>query len=444
MPDSTLNTLTNVVGQEFKRGGFGANPRDYALGMVFDAPYTLATTGDADVDPWADFKGLLLSGDPDTKPDDLSPLQRGDRQRQLSEFKGRGWSNDELKAYEAKNGPLPPMLMSEGDQQADQWRANREFIDRHLQLEGMRGSDQPWAHTLYGYTQDPEAQSKTVDQLHKENAQNWESKQGRKYGESGWAGALQNPEYTAGWLMNNLLDPGYNAYSYWAHQGTGKDRGGAYQSLVNDPATYRDIKNAANKVSPILPGEPKTPAEKEEKYAQLRGMKNDADPRYKTNATSYDAYYREKYGEYPSYAGSSVHEFLQNLIDPTLLAGAAGAAKGGLSAIGRSLVREGLEEIPMAAGIMGGMTAYNEHQQSLLPKNEQKRVNFSEMFTPGVRDELPDQSQDQFLKWKKEEDAKRVKSLSDAPSVLKTIPGAVPQASGTPYGRMMPRMPIAR
>jgi len=430
MPDPTLNTLTNVVGQEFKRGGFGANPRDYALGMVFDAPYTLATTGDADVDPWADFRRLLVSGDPDTKPADLSPLERGQRQRQLSEFKGRGWSNDELKAYEAKNGPLPPMLMSEGDQQADQWRANREFIDRHLQLQGVRDKY-------------PNLNSR-IDVLQNDNAQQRDAKEGRKYGQSGWAGALQNPEYTAGWLMNNLMDPGYTAYSYTAHQGTGKDRGGAYQSLVNDPATYRDIKNAANKVSPILPGDPKTPAEKEEKYAQLQGMKNDADPRYKTNATSYDAYYREKYGEYPSYAGSSLHEFLQNLIDPTIVAGAAGAARGGFSAIGKSLISEGLEEIPMAAGIMGGVTAYNDHQQSFLPKNEQKRVNFSEMFTPGVRDELPDQSQDEFLKWKKAEDAKRVKALSDAPSVLKTIPGAVPQASGTPYGRMMPRMPIAR
>jgi hypothetical protein len=429
MSDPTLNTLTNVVGQEFKRAGLGANPKDYALGMVFDAPY--AMTNDVDANPWDDFRQLLISGDPDTKAADLEPLFKDSRNRQLSEFKGRGWSNDELKAYEAKNGPLPPMLMSEGDQQADQWRANREFIDRHQQLEGMRAQYPQWAQGR-------------IDTLQHDNASNRDAKEGREYGESGWAGALQNPEYTAGWLMNNLLDPGYNAYSCWAHQGTGKDRGGAYQSLVNDPATYRDIKNAANKVSPILPGDPKTPAEKEEKYAQLQGMKDDADPRYKTNATSYDAYYREKYGEYPSYAGSSVHEFLQNLIDPTLLAGAAGAAKGGLSAIGRSLIREGLEEIPMAAGIMGGMTAYNEHQQSLLPKNQQKRVNFSEMFTPGVRDELPDQSQDQFLKWKKEEDAKRVKALSDAPSVLKTIPGAVPQASGTPYGRMMPRMPIAR
>jgi hypothetical protein len=430
MPDPTLNTLTNVVGQEFKRAGFGANPKDYALGMVFDAPYTLATTGDADVEPWAEFKNLLLSGDPDTKPADLSLLERGQRNQQLSEFKGRGWSNDELKAYEAKNGPLPPMLMSEGDQQADQWRANREFIDRHLQLQDVRDKH-------------PNLNNR-IDVLQHDNAQQRDAKEGREYGQSGWAGALQNPEYTAGWLMNNLMDPGYTAYSYTAHQGTGKDRGGAYQSLVNDPATYRDIKNAANKVSPILPGDPKTPAEKEEKYAQLQDLKNAADPRYRTNATSYDAYYREKYGEYPSYAGSSLHEFLQNLIDPTIVAGAAGAARGGFSALGKSLIQEGLEEIPMAAGIMGGITAYQDYKQSFLPKHEQKRVNLSEMFTPGVRDELPDQSQDEFLKWKKAEDAKRVNALSTAPDVLKQVPGAVHKPSGTPYGYMMPRMPIAR
>jgi hypothetical protein len=77
------------------------------------------------------------------------------------------------------------------------------------------------------------------------------------------------------------------------------------------------------------------------------------------------------------------------------------------------------------------MTAYNEFQQYKLPQSERKNVNWSEMMTPGVRDELPDENRTQFENRDKEENAARQEALKTAPSIIKTIPRGI----RNPFGR---------
>lgn len=443
MSSPSIDALTKVSAQELKRAGLGIAPKQQALSLAFENPMYDMTPEDAPGQPFSReaFRGLLKIGDPDTPESELAPAgtsagmaERIARNFQLRDFKGRGWSNDEIKAYESKNGPLPPMILSEGGQQADQWRNNREFVDRYLDLaehgpKELPGQEPGWAQRRTSTLQDAAANQ-------------WQAKEGRQYGESGWAGALENPEYTAGWLMSNLLDPISESYSYGRLDRDGEKRGGWLGALLDDHPKYRSLKAAANKVDPILPGNPKGRDEKEAARRQLLQAAEDASPRSKSGASAYDMYYRNKYGEYPSYAGSTIQQFSQDLMDPTVLLGGMGAK--GVSAIGRALLREGMEEIPMAMAIGGGITAHNEMQQARLPKDQQKRVNFGEMFTPGVRDELPDENREQFGKRYNEEADKRTKALDGAPALLEQIPGAVQRPSYTPYGKMMPRMTIAR
>jgi len=428
MSDATLDTLTKVIGQEFRRAGRGQDPRPAALGMSLGHHPQYKLPGS--VDHWESVRALQQTGNPDASPGELVGETADEtaalmalRQKQMQGFKGRGWSNDEINQYESKNGPLPPMLMSEGSQQADAWQSNRDFVNRLYELEQLKDQHPNWAH-------------QRVEDLKAGAAKEWQGKQGRQYGESGWLGFTQNPEYTLGYLMNNLLDPGSNAYSYGRLNEGGSDRGGFLGALTGDGKTYTDIKAHANKVSPILPGDPKTPQEKEEQFRGLKKLAEDADPRSKTGASAFDMYYRRHHDEYPSYAGSTAWEFGQNMIDPTILLGGVGSK--GLSSLAKALLREAAEEIPLAVGLGAGATAYQEHRKSFLPEGQRNHVNFGEMFTPGVRDELPDENKDQFIQRDRQEQADRRAALDKAKEVLPTIPGNEGRPSGTPYGMMMP------
>jgi len=405
MADPALDAFKQISAQELKRAGLGQNPDNFALdALLGDSDYQIDPGEHTGMDK---LRHLLMAGDPDTDEKDLDSSSMVLRHRQLQDFKGRGWSKDDMDAYEAKNGPLPDKILSQGGQQADSWRNNREFVDRYADLDAMKDGSPSWVPNR-------------VKEVQSQAAQDWQSKVGREYGDSGWGGFMNNPEYTLGNLMSNFLDPIPNAIAYRYTEG-GK---------ASDSLTRMLIQNAAGKVDPILPGNPKTPAEKEQAYKLLKGLMDNSDHRSKSGASAYDHYYRRKHGEYPSYAGSTGQDFLRNMTDPTVALGALGAGKG-IFSIGKALLQEGMEEIPLALTLGGGMTAYNEFQQYKLPQSERKNVNWSEMMTPGVRDELPDENRTQFENRDKEENAARQEALKTAPSIIKTIPRGI----RNPFGR---------
>lgn len=187
-------------------------------------------------------------------------------------------------------------------------------------------------------------------------AQDRAAKEGRRYGESGWAGALQNREYLAGkailggqtfadaaWSQFNDNDPvtspggqkgyyhptlGFVADTSWnpfapdnPHMKTPVGAAltvaaypmGAYMKYANHylprAADRADILAAANKVERILPAG----TDRAEGNRLIEQTAMAAEP-------TFDDAYREKYGEYPSYALSSAATFGNGLIDPTLVA----------------------------------------------------------------------------------------------------------------------------
>lgn len=187
--------------------------------------------------------------------------------------------------------------------------------------------------------------------------------EGRRLGESGYMGALSNPEYAAGNALINYMQPMADAaWSQFSDQSptTKGDETGYYHprdgwspdsswnpmkaksiaaALIAAPAfpfgaahkyafhylpaakDRADVLTAANKVDPVLPAGYDRASGNE----QLRQYAGDD-----AREANFDEWYRKQFGEYPSYALSSAAVFGNGLIDPSLLAGvpAARAAAG--------------------------------------------------------------------------------------------------------------------
>jgi hypothetical protein len=182
------------------------------------------------------------------------------------------------------------------------------------------------------------------------------AKEGRRYGESGWLGALQNREYLAGKAVLGGQTFGDAAYSQFfdIDPVKGKDGetgyhhptlgwvadsswnpltpnnknmqtplgaaltvaafpGGAamkyFTHYLPRAADRADVLAAANKVERILPAG----TDRAEGNRLIEQTAKAAEP-------NFDDVYREKYGEWPSYALSSAATFGNGLIDPTLVA----------------------------------------------------------------------------------------------------------------------------
>lgn len=212
------------------------------------------------------------------------------------------------------------------------------------------------------------------------------AKEGRRYGESGWIGAIQNPEYAFGNVATGLQTTGDAAWSQasdhspdhslgpvrddgtqekitgyhhpifgWVDDGTwdpakSKTTAGAILAsplqgigaaqkflfhYLPAAADRRDMLSAANKVERILPAG----TDRQEGNRLIDQTAQAAEP-------NFDDWYRSKFGENPSYALSSGAVFLNGLLDPTLLAGAP-AAKASVMA-GKALNAFG-------KGLSGGM-----------------------------------------------------------------------------------------
>ena len=262
----------------------------------------------------------------------------------------------------------------------------------------------------------PEGENRELHQNAAANA--WRDKNGRTHGTSGWLGSLQNSEYPLGAMWNYALQPfGDAAHFQFSGQappskdelaaeviagpmarlgGIARRYAGHYLSALN----LASARAAANKVARVLPAG----MDRAEGHAAIERAANAGGP-------NFDEWYRLKYGQYPSYAGSALAVFGNGMMDPSLLvtgpaakaatfvgkalmsAGKAGFGAGGLRGAAlrglyhygesvakdaaplarypmlQAALKEGVEETPANAGIMAALATW--------PKS------IVEAFTPG-------------------------------------------------------------
>lgn len=360
--------------------------------------------------------------------------QRAKRQRAVEgmvfqELQRRGQDGDHVSIAKAlledprgEAGSNFAKFMDETEQPLGGWV--REDVDalgrnpelRELSPEGRRRDmhlrNRQLLHALWNAPEE----NRHVHQNLAANA--WLNEQGRTHGTSGWAGALANPEYMAGHVVEGNNAIGNAAWFQYSGQNPpssaqqasemgAMDRlGGITSRLVGqhipDAMDLRDARAAASKVDPILPAG----MSREEGHAALARLAGATGP-------NYDEAYRIKHGHYPSYLGSTAAVFFNGLLDPTLFtpgigakaatatgvglmkAGTGGLGKAGIRGAasragygyGKSVARaaaplagrgvggaaldEVIEEAPLNAGIMASFAQY-------LPKS------LREALTPGT------------------------------------------------------------
>lgn len=323
----------------------------------------------------AAFADMVEIGNPDTNMEALDdPNTKWDetpapfgmkaedlRKSMLDGYEGRGWSQDDVD----KAGRMPRNReLSPGSRQFQEIDRRNILLKRLIDSQASP-EQEPNTHghitpssrvsdTSFG----PARISKEAvrDRAVKE----FDRTRGQKFGESGYMGAMENPEYLAGRVMNNVLNPMVDRLQYYIHDG----------DSMADSRVHRDERQAAlaasRAVSPLLPYNPEGYEEKDKAFNEVRGIADKISP------ISYDQHYRQKTGAYPSLAGSHLATFAENLVDPmTALTVGSGiaktAVKGEVGAIGKSLLLSNAEEPLMYGGLVGGMTAATPGAAKSLP-----------------------------------------------------------------------------
>lgn len=357
------SAATEAVMRELERAGLLGDEK-VDRGAIISALLDGAGQDKHKQDQLRQFMEMVSHGHPDTPPEAVdSPVFGRDamdlHKKMLEGYEGRGWSQKDVD----RAGRMPQSReLSPGSRQFQE-------IERRRSL--LRALHEAHDTINYGSMSGPARVTKAEHQL--PAVAEFDRTRGQKFGESGWVGAMENPEYTAGMVMNNVMNPLVDQLQYMVHDG---NNWGDASRHVDERI---EALKAANAVSPLLPYEPQNWQEKDEAYRKVAGMAKAISPK------SYDQYYREQTGSYPSFAGSHFANFLENLVDPqTVVVGAGGLGKAAMSAyakgtakgaaqaagsFGRSLLKNNAEEAPMYGGIVGGVYASSPEAMSLVPKN---------------------------------------------------------------------------
>lgn len=326
------------------------------------------------------FHALMGVGDPNTSPESFQGIKvygvpaEELRERMMKGYTGRGWSPSEQKEL----GRTPERYeRSPGQKQADQWAAQKQFMDSLLA--------ESTPHDRANAVERMKTQLFQPDDLQR----TWEM-----LGETS-----ASPEYTLPTPTGLLESLDKSSYQHsralagmdeWAQaaQHFMWDDGGL-DSL--DRAKKQNIiwQNGARE-SPLLNKDFDNVEDREAHYLQWKAAKDDARPQ------DYDDYHRQRYGYYPSYAWSSAMNFLGNTPDPMTLIGAGlltrpvttlmkGMTPAGLTITGLSkpsvkslaqgsaaqLGREIGEEIPTSVALQGGTLQYQHSQNAKTPTANQ-------------------------------------------------------------------------
>ena len=294
--------------------------------------------------------------------------------KQREGWDGYGWTKDKIR--ELGRNPEPREL-SRGGRWANTWEANRSLLSGLLETpEAVRKSAERHGGNAnamsFGLAPAPSEESLRSSRL-AGLLNDHDRIRSQTHGESGYIGALINPEYAVGGLTSAMApfsnafwstaidaDPvteeGYPEYE-WGESPLGAMAVNAMRYVNKHYPTARiqqDTRDLARAVEPTLP-QGTHPAVGNKQLADAASL----------DYPSFDEVYREKFGEYPSYALSSAAMLGNNLLDPTIAATplASMATRG----IGKALLSAGKAMTPrttmanMALGELYRMAAKAHH-----------------------------------------------------------------------------------
>lgn len=279
-----------------------------------------------------DYEGQ--GGDSETLFGEPAPLLDA---KMNQEFLGRGWSPQDRENLRREPAA---MELSPGGRQADEYRRRRDLI---------QGVSSPSTAQKMGsfipdaLLSDPQKAPTSLDRYFDDPVKAFDAQRDRNYGTSGFVGAMENPEYTGGWYLNNLATPFSDTIQYGLHEGE------EWQSSMERANERRQALRAGKAVDPILPGGTDRDS-KELLFKSLRTIPDQMRPK------TYDMSFRQEHGYYPSYADSVATDLAENFPDLMTAAtvGAGAFAKKGVGLLAKWLGGEALEEVPPYAAIVGG------------------------------------------------------------------------------------------
>jgi hypothetical protein len=236
---------------------------------------------------------------------------------------GYGWTTEKRQALGRNEQPRE---LSHGGRWANTWYANRNFADALLK----QGDAIKVEELNRDMLQDPaQARMRVLKRILDEH----QRVRSQTHGESGFVGAMTNPEYTAGAALQamtpfsegaslqalDVSDPRENPYyipdylkSSWLADPAGNllhqavQYGGHYYPKAKIEGEVYALRNA---VEPPLPAGT-TPEKGSRQLFEAAERRN----------PTLDELYRMQTGRYPSYAGSMFARMLNGLIDPSIAA----------------------------------------------------------------------------------------------------------------------------
>ena len=276
------------------------------------------------------------------------------RAKMDSEFIGRGWSPEDLATLPKhpmsdyveggiKRSRPEPKQLSPGGRQADEYRRRRDLIQG---ITNPTTAQKVGRYIPDGLLSDGKDTMFSLDRNFDDPVKAFENERNRKYGTSGFQGAMENPEYNFGWYNNNAATPVADTIQYVQHEG---EEIVPAMGRANERRQALAMSKAVDPVLPNVPGETYDRASREKLLAGLRPVADNMRPK------THDMSFREKHGYYPGYAGSMATDFAQNIPEAaTLFTGGVGI-KAGIKAFMKSLGKEMLtEDLPAWLGIVGG------------------------------------------------------------------------------------------
>lgn len=258
-------------------------------------------------------------------------------QNQRAGWDGHGWTGEKIRQY----GRNPePREMSAGGRRANTWAANQQFLSGLLKAK-ERGTE---AHSresgaiagqTFGLVSNPSTADEYVAREMRALADEHNRVRSQTHGESGWLGAIENPEYMAGYVANTIMQPFADAASLQWNDPSPRKPGQPHHWMDRYTNVYypkaaalATARRMARMVEPVMPAGKGV----EEGNWILADLASRTGP-------SFDLEFRKKFGFWPSYALSSLAWFGNALLDPTLLA--SPAAPKVAQAIGKAALRAG-------------------------------------------------------------------------------------------------------
>jgi hypothetical protein len=259
-------------------------------------------------------------------PEDLWAKQR-------ENWDGYGWTDDKIKTF----GRNPQKKeLSLGGRAANSWEANKRFLEGLLQQDqSVQGMQLPGIHFGPDGVPGPGPAPEEVRTLVLSGLLDEHDRVRKQtHGESGFLGALSNPEYTAGRAFGEMVKFGEAAHMLALDTGDPRHGGNYYPRAE----MQRQVLGLRNNVEPTLPAG-STPAKGNHEIALAAERRN----------LDLDELIRLQTGQYPSYAASGTATLLNGLLDPTIAV--AGPAARATHMIGRGLSGAGQA---VGKGTLGG------------------------------------------------------------------------------------------